>query len=76
MDAENLDHSPMNRGKYGPAKGNPRTPNWVAEHDPSYMVWAFNAWADKPCSPLLYRECVKDADDNRRSVRVAIDQDD
>ena len=75
MNADDLDHSPMQRGKYGPAKGNPRTPDWVAEHDPGYLVWAYDTWTDRPCSELLYRECVKDVADNRQSLRVALDQD-
>lgn len=76
MNAEALDHSPMKKGKYGPQRGNQLTPNQVAEIDPAYLVWAYEAWDPKPCSHLLYRECVKDVADNKQSVRVARDQED
>lgn len=73
--AEALDHSPMRKGKYGPDRGNSKTPNQVAEIDPSYLVYAYDTWTDKPCSNLLYRECVKDVADNKQQMRVARDQD-
>jgi hypothetical protein len=74
-ESEALDHSPMKRGKYSALRGNPKTPNQVAEIDPAYIVWAFDAWDSRPCSHLLYRECVKDIADNKQSLRVARDQD-
>lgn len=73
---EDLDHSVMPRGKFGPKQGNPQTANWVAEHEPQYLVWAFENWTPKPCSDLLYRECRKDVAENQRHGRVAKDQED
>lgn len=73
--AESLDHSPMAKGKYGPKRGNGNTPNWVAEHDPEYLVWAYENWDPKPCSHLLYLECIKDVGESKRQERVARDQD-
>lgn len=76
MNAEELDHSVMRKGKYGPQRGNPKTPNEVADIEPSYLVWAYTAWTDgKPCSHLLYQACRQDMADNQRSERVARDQD-
>lgn len=75
MTAEDLDHTVMRRGKYSSAQGNPKTANQVAECDPAYLVWAYQAWADKPCSLLLFKECEREVADNRQSLRVARDQD-
>lgn len=73
--AEQLDHSIMTRGKYSLGRGNPQTANWVAEHDPGYLVWAYESWTPKPCSDLLYRECKREVEEDRRQSRVARDQD-
>lgn len=75
MTPDQLDHTPMPRGKYSASRGNPRTPDWVAEHDPGYLVWAWSAWSERPCSDLLYRECKKDVAESKRQERVARDQD-
>ena len=76
MNAEELDHSVMRKGKYSHARGNPKTANEVADIEPSYLVWAYTAWTDgKPCSHLLFQACRQDMADNQRSERVARDQD-
>ena len=59
MTPDQLDHTVMPRGKYSRAKGNPKTPDEVAQIDPSYLVWAWSAWYGRPCSELLYLECKK-----------------
>lgn len=74
--AEALDHSVMARGKYSAARGNPRTANWVSEHDPAYLAWAYENWDPKPCSNLLYRACKAELAESRQQDRVARDQDD
>lgn len=74
--AENLDHSPMRKGKYGPDRGDQKTPSEVAEVDPSYIVWAYESWSPKPCSDLLYRDCKADVAKDLQTMRVARDQDD
>ena len=68
--ADELDHTPLNRGKYIG-----KTPSHVAERDPAYVVWAYENWTPKPCSELLYKECKKDAEEDLRQRRVARDQD-
>lgn len=73
---EQLDHSVMRQGKYSTARGNPRTANWVAEHDAAYLVWAWESWSPKPCSHLLYRECKREVEDDKQQGRVARDQSD
>lgn len=52
---DELDHTPFDRGKY---KG--KTPSDVAEKDPEYIVWAYDNWTPKPCSKLLYQDCLRD----------------
>ena len=77
MNAEQLDHTVMPRGKFSHARGNPKTPSQIAEIEPQYLVWAWSAWTDrKPCSHLLLKECERDVADNQRQQRVARDQDD
>lgn len=68
--AEALDHTPWTRGKY---RG--KTASEVAEIDPSYLIWAWSAWDEKPCSHLLFKECQRDVEDNRQQMRVAREQD-
>jgi len=59
--AEDLDHTPLSKGKYGRIhKTGGLTPSRVAEIDPSYLVWCYENWVPKPCSELLYRDCLKD----------------
>ena len=67
--AEQLDHTPLNRGKYIG-----KTPSDVAERDPAYVAWAYEKWMPKPCSELLYRECLKDLREENRQYRVSRDQ--
>lgn len=59
---EQLDHSTISRGKY---RVRDLTPSEIAETDPAYLVWAFEAWDQKPCSLLLYHECQKDVAEER-----------
>lgn len=76
MSDEELDHTPMTKGKYGPARrGKPMSPNDIAEVDPGYLVWAYETWSPKPCSFVLYRECKSEIDAERQHRRVAKDQD-
>jgi len=70
MKDEDLDHTPWVKGKY---KG--RTADEVAQIDPSYLVWAYEAWSPKPCSAILYKDCKADVARDRQSYRVAKDQD-
>jgi len=54
-----LDHQPMTFGKY---KG--KTPEWVSENDPAYLIWAFDTVKDKPvCSKALYVDCKNDIEE-------------
>ena len=53
---DTLDHSPFGKGKYAR-----QTPSDVAEKDPSYVVWAYESWDPKPCSKLLYEDCLREA---------------
>lgn len=74
--AEQLDHTPLKKGQYGTKhKSGGLTPSQVAELDPAWLVWAYEAWNPKPCSQLLYRECVKEIEEGQRQNRVARDQD-
>jgi len=53
--ANDLDHTPLTFGKY-----RYRTPNQVAEIDPSWIVWAYNNVTNKNvCSKLLANECER-----------------
>lgn len=70
MTQDELDHTPLHKGKYAG-----QTPSDVAERDPGYLAWAYEAWTPKPCSELLYKECLRDVADESRSRRVARDQD-
>lgn len=67
---EELDHGRMGKGKYFE-----RSPNWVAEEDPGYLIWAYENWTKKPCSKLLYDACVKERDEGLRQQWVSKDQD-
>lgn len=70
---EQLDHSTISRGKY---RVRDLTPSEIAETDPAYLVWAFEAWDQKPCSLMLYRECQKDVAEQRNQTGVAREQSD
>lgn len=49
------DHIPLTFGKY---QG--KTPNKVAEIDPSWLVWAYNNVKNRvTCSHLLVKECER-----------------
>lgn len=75
MTDDDLDHSVLPKGKYGQSHGNPRTAEWVAENDPSYLVWAYETWQKGTvCSRMLYDECVRDCDAEVRNRRVSKDQ--
>lgn len=52
-----LDESPALFGKY---RG--QTPCWIAEHDPQYLIWAYETFDKerKPCSKELYDACKLD----------------
>lgn len=67
---EQLDHAVLNRGKYIG-----KTPSEVSERDPAYIVWAYENWVPKPCSELLYKECLNDVRQEAQQRRVARDQD-
>lgn len=69
MNDEDLDHRVMFQGKYGPHQGNPRTVEWVAENDPSYLVWAYEHWDTNPCSKVLYKDCVADLKENPKKYQ-------
>ena len=62
---EVLDHTPLSYGIY-----TGKTPNDIAERDPDYLCWAYEEWTPKPCSELLYRECLKDVAESNRQRRV------
>ena len=49
---QSLDRSPLVFGKY---KG--KTPNEVAEVDPSYVAWMYENVSPAPCSRSLYEDC-------------------
>lgn len=68
--ADELDHTPLHKGKYIG-----QTPSDIAGLDPDYLAWAYEHWSQKPCSELLYKECLRDVADESRSRRVARDQD-
>lgn len=54
--ADKLDHTPLTWGKY---KG--KTPDQIAETDPSYVVWMFdNVVNQNTCSKLLADACRAD----------------
>lgn len=73
MTDEQLDHTPMDRGKYGP-QGQNKTPSEVADIDPRYLAWAYEKWTPAPCSQLLYRACADDIADADRQSGVSADQ--
>lgn len=57
---EDLDHTPLTLGKYVG-----RTPDWVAERDPGYLVWLYENVTNRPtCSRALYRAAKQDERDS------------
>ena len=55
-----VDHLPLSFGKH---QG--KTPEWVSENDPNWLVWAYENVKDKPvCSPALYADCKNSIADN------------
>jgi hypothetical protein len=58
-----IDDEALTFGKY---RG--RTPNQVAEVDPSYVIWMFESVKNfQTCSPELYDACLQDeADEDDR----------
>ena len=62
MTADELDHTPLTFGKYGPTcPGGALTPDQVSQKDPNWLVWAYENVKDKPvCSKLLYLACLED----------------
>lgn len=67
---ERLYHSQMGKGRYSNLSA-----SQVSEKDPSYLVWAYEAWNPKPCSKLLYDECRRDVGEAKRQRLVERDQD-
>jgi hypothetical protein len=61
MTDEELDHTPVTKGKYSG-----KTMSQIAEIDPAYVIWACGEWKPMPCSKLLLRDCKKDIADSRR----------
>lgn len=59
---ELLDHTPLEFGKY---KG--RTPDQVADIDPSYVVWMWENVVPKRCSRILADACMQDVLENEES---------
>lgn len=55
MPSVDIDDRPLRFGKY---KG--RTPNQIAKHDESYIVWMFNNVDNPPCSKQLAEGCEMD----------------
>ncbi len=52
-----IDETPLIFGKY---RG--RTPDWISERDPSYIIWMWEEFDNPPCSRALYRWCCADID--------------
>ncbi len=69
MNDEELDHTPMTCRKHAG-----KTPSHVADVDPSYLVWAYETWSTKPCSKMLYQECVWDVQEARQQNNVSREQ--
>ena len=67
---DELDHRVMGKGKYRTL-----TPDEVSDRDPSYLVWAYDNWAEAPCSELLYKATRDEWMESVRQGRVARDQD-
>lgn len=59
MQGEDKDCTPLTFGKY---KG--ETPDEISDHDPGYIVWAWENLEFKPCSRAMYYLCLKDKNDN------------
>lgn len=58
MSDEELDHTPLQFGKY---KG--QTPSQIAEHDPRYLIWLAGE-SDMPiASDLLVADCQQELDE-------------
>ncbi len=74
---DDIDHAPMQKGRYSARTLKvPLTPDDVSALDPSYLVWAYETWEPKPCSKLLYDECVAEVAADRNQKRVSDEQDD
>lgn len=58
-DADLIDDTPITFGKY---KG--QSPARIAEHDPEYVVWAYEN-TQGFCSKELYLECSEQSDNDR-----------
>lgn len=57
---EDLDHTPLTWGRHAG-----RTPSWVAENDPEYLVWMYESVANRPpCSQALYKSTRQDLRDD------------
>lgn len=54
-----IDKCPVQFGKY---KG--RTPDEIADTDPSYIVWMWETFASPPCSARLAYLCRQDCDED------------
>lgn len=65
VSAEKLDHTELTFGKY---RG--RTPDWVSERDPSYIVWMYEKFKHPVCSELLYKACQLDLSEARAEAAV------
>lgn len=50
--ADDMDHTPLDRGKY---RG--RTPDQISQIDPGYIVWLYETVKPLKCSEVLYRDC-------------------
>jgi len=54
-----IDSEPLRFGKY-PGK----TPDEIADEDPSYIIWMFESIKNPPCSKFLYECCKWDSEDS------------
>ena len=54
----NLDDTPMEFGKY---KG--KTPDWISDYDPEYIVWLWENTKVAPCSKAMYEFCKKEVEE-------------
>jgi hypothetical protein len=58
-----MDDKPLDFGKY---KG--KTPNEIADHDPQYLIWAFDNTKRKVCSRDLRDACQQDVMDDEAEM--------
>lgn len=56
---EELDHSPLDFGKYSG-----KTPNEISEIDPKYVIWMYQNFEHPPCSKMLYQACIEGDEDD------------